>query len=129
MLLSVRPRWAHALITGDKRAEFRTRYPLDAPRTVVVYATAPVKLVIGVLTVSHVDVGHADDLWVKHHSHAGLSKDEYDRYFHGRASRACAIVVDRAQQLRAPVPLSLLGVSRPPQSWRYLPSSALSRCR
>lgn len=128
VLMSIRPRWAEALLARDKRAEFRTRYPLDAPRTVLVYAAAPVSAIVGELDVDRVDTGTPAELWDRHCAYAGLSRIEYDRYFAGRGQGARALLVGSARRYPSPVPLDRLGLLRPPQSWRYLHRAAVDRC-
>lgn len=123
VLMSVRPRYAHAIMRGDKRVEFRTRFPSAAVGDVLVYATSPERRVVGRFTVARIDRASPDDLWEMHGHHGGIAKDDFDAYYAGRGAQACALVVADPQPFPTPVPLTGLGVSRPPQSWMYLPAA------
>lgn len=121
--MSVRPPYAHAILNGTKRVEFRTRFPRTAVGDVLVYATSPERLVIGQFTVDRVDRGTPEELWAMHGYHGGIEKDDYDAYFAERVAQACALVVANPKAFATPVQLSALGVTRPPQSWMYLPAA------
>lgn len=120
VLMSIRPQYARAILAGAKRAEFRTRFAAAAPADVVVYATSPVRAVVGRFTVERVDRASPERLWEIHGRHGGIEKDDYEAYFAGRIGHACALVVADPRPYRAPFPLAALGLARPPQSWMYL---------
>ena len=53
LMLSVRPRFARALLAGTKTAEIRRRFP-DVPvgTTVVLYSSSPERALLGTMRVS-----------------------------------------------------------------------------
>ncbi len=127
--MSVRPAYAHALLAGTKQAEFRTRYPALPPHDVVVYSTASDRVIIGGFRVARVDRGSAEELWTLHGRHGGIERDAYDAYFRERGAAVVALVVSDPWRLPRPVVLAEAGLSRPPQSYMYLPADALARLR
>jgi predicted transcriptional regulator len=119
-LLSIHPRFAEAILNGEKRVELR-RSPVGSDVShVLIYATAPVQSVIGWFEVLGVDVGSKTSVWNHHQAVAGVSRSEYRTYFSG-ADRAFAIRVGRAHRIAGGVTLDRIpGVRRPPQSFQYV---------
>jgi predicted transcriptional regulator len=135
-LLSVRPRFAQGIIAGTKTIELRRRAPSCAPGDlVIVYETSPTKAIVGFAVVSKIDGGCTTTLWRSAQASAGVSHEEYRRYFDGAPS-GVAIHLKEAKALRRPIALSearsLAPEFRPPQSWCYLrslPAALVSRLR
>ena len=129
VLLSVRPRFAEALLDGSKTVEIRRRRARIADgATCLVYASSPVRALLGAVSVETVDTAPADVLWSRWGDRTALRRDEYDQYLAGGA-RPCAIVISRA--ISFPIPLGLSELRRrhspfvTPQSYRFLADSEL----
>lgn len=121
-LLSIHPRHAEAILGGEKTVELRrTRLPEDVSH-VVVYATSPVRTVLGWFEVAAVERDRPWRLWEKHRSATGITRDEFRTYFRG-ADEGTAISVRHVVALKEPVQLSSIWESSPPQSFCYLDSS------
>ncbi len=114
-------------MSGAKKVEFRKR-PFGRDVThVVVYASSPVKRVLGFFEVKEIDEASPRVLWQRYAAVGGISREDYDGYF-GLASSAVAIRVERVHSLRTPIPLSeVLPAGRAPQSYAYLPASVVPR--
>lgn len=124
-LLSIHPRHAEALMAGTKRVELRRTPVRDDTTHVIVYATAPVKAVIGWFEVAGVDVDSQTSIWNTHRAVSGVTRGEFRSYFAG-AARASAIRVAAAHRLDSPLPLDAIpGVKRPPQSFQYIDPSSI----
>lgn len=120
--MSIRPKFAEAILAGTKRFEFR-RALFKAPDvdTVVVYASTPVRKVVGEFSIKRVWSLAPSQLWSKTACGAGIARSYFDDYFAG-ASIGHAIEVDSVRRYR--LPRSLLRhyrVEQPPQSFCYLP--------
>jgi predicted transcriptional regulator len=125
-LLSIHPRHAYAILGGKKTVELRrTRLPSDVSH-VVVYATSPMKTVVGWFEVGAVERDRPSRLWKKHGAATGITASEFRAYFNG-ASEGTAISVGRVVALEKPVKLSTLWSSRPPQSFGYLDSARAAK--
>ncbi|MGU3435042.1 ASCH domain-containing protein [Actinomycetes bacterium M1A6_2h] len=122
LLLSVKPPYAKAILSGEKTVELRrTRPSLTPGAVVIIYASSPMMAVVGWAKLERVIAVSPNYLWRTHGSTTGVNRQDFASYFAG-ATRAYGL------QLSAPVlassPMSLrelreLGVN-PPQSWRYL---------
>lgn len=124
VLLSVRPRFASALLDGSKTVEVRRRRAHIADGTVcLLYASAPTCALVGALRVATTDIGSAETLWSRYGDATGLTREEYERYLDG-AAQPCAIVVAATALFPQPVRLpELRRRSRAfvaPQSYRFL---------
>jgi predicted transcriptional regulator len=115
VLMSIRPRFAEAILCGEKSVELRRRRPSFSRGTnVLVYASSPVRQVIGWFEVGEVISASPRALWSRVKHCAGVSRQEFDDYFAG-CEVAYALIVTDAGRI-APAPLRI----RPPQSWQYL---------
>lgn len=123
-LLSVRPRFADALLDGTKTVEIRRRrVRIPEASLCLLYASSPVRAVVGAARVRRTHADTADVLWGRWGGCFGLSRVEYDSYLDG-STLPCAIVLAGAVRLPAPIPLDELRRRQAdfvaPQSYRYL---------
>lgn len=126
-LFSIHPHFADAILDGSKAVEFR-RTPLHPDVThIVVYATAPVKRIVGSFEVAGVEALSPAEAWERYSSKGCIDQTSFERYYTG-ASRAYVIKVKYPRPLQSPVPLSDVDAGlRPPQSFQYLTAEVLSR--
>lgn len=119
-VMSIRPQFAEAILSGVKLVEFRKRRLAPDVSTVLMYATLPVGRVIGVFEVAGYDVASPSALWERHKKHAGIARSGYRAYYRG-SSTAVGILVRDVRRLARPVPLAELDATLPvPQSFIYL---------
>lgn len=131
LLLSIRPKYAAKILTGDKGVELRrTRPNVSAGDLVVVYASSPVKALIGTFQVAEVVTDSPNKLWKTVRHSAGITKKEFDEYYSG-ASAAFGIVCSNPRTLKEPLDLDQLrdawGNFWPPQTYRYLKPDEMQR--
>src|SRR5262245_39004709 len=85
VLLSVKPRFAEAILDGEKKFEFRRAVFRDpGVERVVLYASSPVQRVIGEFEVESIVAMDPESLWQHTETHAGIKKEYFDEYFAGR---------------------------------------------
>lgn len=126
-LLSIRPEYAQAIMDGRKAVEFRRTVFRRPVSHVVVYATSPLKQVLGFFEVSGIEEDSPARLWRRHGTHGCVKRRWYDDYF-ARDDKAVAIVVGRVCKARQPLSLkSLGGPLMAPQSFAYVASRVLNR--
>jgi predicted transcriptional regulator len=119
-LLSIHPRFAEAILNGEKCVELRRAAVASDVSHVLLYATAPVQAIIGWFEVLGVDAGSKTSVWNRHGTVAGVSRSEFRTYFSG-ARRAFAIRVGKVYRLEYELRLDQIpGVRRPPQSFQYV---------
>jgi predicted transcriptional regulator len=125
LLLSVRPRFARAILAGTKTVEVRRRRVQARPGTrVIIYASNPTMAVVGTARLLVALTYDPDAAWASHERGLGLHRHEFDAYLAG--SKACLLLLDEVTSLDTPISLDELrrsGDFRPPQSYRYLSPS------
>lgn len=120
LLLSIRPEFALKIFDGSKRYEYRRAiFKNYEANRVVVYASDPIRRVIGEFEIEDIIHDELQALWAKTKSHAGISKTRFYEYFTNK-SKGYAIKVKSTRTYDAPLPLNSFMVSSPPQSFMYL---------
>lgn len=123
VLLSVRPRYAHALLAGTKTAEVRRRFPYQPPGTTLyLYSSTPDKAVIGTVQLHAIDRPSVDRVWTLYRDQIEIEKAALGDYL-SDLEAAAILRVHNVHRWSHPVPLRdlrlRLGIE-PPQSFRYL---------
>ncbi|MBK5225430.1 MAG: ASCH domain-containing protein [Thermoleophilia bacterium] len=120
VLLSIKPEFAHKIFEGTKRYEYRKAiFRDDGVRKILVYASDPIKKVIGEFEIGSILQDEPQVLWTKTKAHAGISKKRFLKYFENKAT-GYAIEVKTPNLYDLPVPLECFMVTTPPQSFMYL---------
>lgn len=124
VLLSVKPRFAEAILAGSKTVELRRRGIGTHPEAaVVLYATAPTMAVVGTARVGEVISLSPREAWRTYKHALGINRDEFNAYLAGAAS-AVLLRLTRPQTLDQPITLqelrSAVSAFHPPQSYRYV---------
>ena len=118
ILISIKPEYVKLILSGEKQYEYRKRIPTNV-ETAVIYATAPVKKIVGEIQIDEVLSIPPKDLWKKTHIHSGLTNEKFFQYFN-RMSIAHALSIKEVIIYEHPMELSALNIKRAPQSWQYL---------
>lgn len=116
---------------GAKTVELRRIRPRAQPGTLaVIYASSPVRAVLGTCVVEGIRTGSPDEVWELHNKGACVPRRDYRTYFVG-SNRAVAITLGSPTRFRCPVPLaavrSVVGASAPPQSFSYITQAQAAR--
>lgn len=122
VLFSIHPEYAESILDGSKKFEFRRRiYARDDVKTVVIYATAPVGMIVGEFDIGEVLSDTPERLWEQTKDHAGIDASYFSNYFNGR-DEAFAISVKTARRYKTPISLVQAFPDSPvaPQSFRYM---------
>ncbi|WP_447885730.1 ASCH domain-containing protein [Serratia fonticola] len=123
VLLSIKPEFVERILDGSKKFEFRKGiFKNEMVKSVVIYATMPVGMVVGEFDIADVIEDKPAIVWSKTKKYAGISKDFFDIYFNSR-EKAFAIKIGDVRRYETPMMLSALGKNiTAPQSYRYLPN-------
>ncbi|MBI4320056.1 MAG: ASCH domain-containing protein [Chloroflexi bacterium] len=124
LLLSIHPVYVDRIFEGTKKVELRRIRPeVVSGDWVFVYATSPVRALIGAFEVERVVEALPHNLWDKVQNDAGITRKQFDAYYLG-ASIGFGIFVSRTWSFPEPLELvrlrQLLPNFRPPQAYRYL---------
>ncbi|TDO14615.1 putative transcriptional regulator [Mycobacterium sp. BK086] len=118
--MSVHPKYADAIMDGRKRVEFRKRRLADDVTVVWVYATAPVKRIVGYFEVGSTVTGSPRSLWRQFKTVGCIDRTDFYRYY-AATSVGAGIQIKRATRLATPIPIAdLLPSGVPPQSFAYV---------
>lgn len=122
MLMSVRPKYADRILTGEKRVELRRSFSKRwVGSRVAIYASRPTKSLVAQATVGSATRGHPEEIWSEFRHGMGCSREEFDSYV-GSAENVWAVELANVAPYTYLVPLAqisaLLGRSlKAPQSY------------
>ena len=123
LFISVKPEFAQKIITKEKKIELRKVRPnVKTGDYVIIYASAPVKSVIGLGMIKQIIETTPKQMWKKHSSVLGIDKARFNDYYNGK-ERSIGIKIDKIQQI-TPIHLEdLRNITpnfQPPQVYKYV---------
>lgn len=100
VLLSIRPEFVDKIFAGTKKFEFRkSLFKKSGIKYVVIYASAPIKRVVGEFEIEDILSDEIDVIWERTQKYAGITESFYKSYFQNRKT-ANAIKIGRIKNLR-----------------------------
>ena len=111
-IISIRPNFAAAILSGSKTVELRRRIPpLEIGTRLWIYATRPTAAVLGSAIVVAIVRGTPDAVWEAYSEQAAITHDEFNSYFEGareaigisltNVRRVPPIEIEKLRQMRA----------------------------
>lgn len=123
VLLSVKPRFARAILEGRKTVEVRRRFPqVPTGTTVVLYSSSPERAVLGTVRLKCAIRVNPKAVWETYSEEIGIEEHALEDYLAG-ADASTVLQVEAPEIWSRPIPLGLLREIlrlEPPQSFRYL---------
>lgn len=119
MLLPIHPAHAENILNGTKWFEFRKVPCRTGTTRIIIYATAPIMRVVGEVEILDVIVGSPESVWELTSDGAGISRQEFNRYFLGHA-KAVGYKLGTVQRYDPSLRPSDLGINYVPQATVYL---------
>lgn len=119
MLLSIKPQYVEKIIAGKKKFEYRKFHCRDGIDTIIIYATAPMKKVIGEVSLIDIIEGDIESVWHETRGFGGILKKDYNAYYKKREV-AIAYRLGDVTLYDEPKSLTDLGLDYVPQSFAYL---------
>lgn len=120
ILISIKPEYVEKIFNGTKKYEYRrclaTSRHVDK---MIIYCTAPVKSVVGEVSVIGTISDTLEKLWEQTKEFAGISKEKYFEYFDGKERANCYVLGD-CIKYDQPRKLEEFGVKVAPQAWFYV---------
>lgn len=124
VLLSIKPEFAFKIFEGNKKYEFRKAiFKREGITKVVVYASAPISMVIGEFEIADIIHDELERLWEETSRHAGIDEDYFYQYFAERET-GYAIKIQRAKLYDDKLCIRQHFGLTPPQSFAYISSTA-----
>ncbi|PHP45358.1 hypothetical protein B6V01_004435 [Methanosarcinales archaeon ex4572_44] len=120
VLLSIKPKYANAILNGEKEYEFRkVIFKEKNVEKVYIYSSSPVKKIVGAFVVGGIIEGHPEQIWNKCQKKSGIPKEDFFTYFNG-SEKGYAIKIDELEPIKDPIdPRSFNQDFVPPQSFCY----------
>lgn len=120
VLLSIKPEFVEKIFAGTKKYEFRkSLFKKSEVKYVVIYASAPIKRVVGEFEIDDILSDDVDVVWDRTQKYSGISKAFYQSYFHNRKT-ANAIQIGRIKKYEKTKSLSDYNIQQAPQSFCYV---------
>ncbi len=122
VLLSIKPKYVDMIFAGTKKVELRRNWPIcEEIGVMIVYSSAPVQKLAGVVFIDHVEECEFEDLWaIADANGGGVTYDELKLYTAGK-KKVYGVMIDRVKAAEVQVdPKDLLPDFTPPQSFLYL---------
>jgi predicted transcriptional regulator len=120
IIISVKPIFLEKIFSGEKKFEFRKKFPvLENGCVIYLYASSPVKKIIGYGVLNNILIDTPLNLWEKTYIFSGVSFDEYQKYFHEKTI-GFAINFKEIVKFKNFLNLDQLGVKNAPQNYEYI---------
>ena len=99
-LISIKPKYAQAILDGTKTVELRRRIPFVRRGTTLwIYATRPRSAIVGSAVIDEIIEGSPTEIWDKCMDRTAVTRCEFDEYFVG-TERALALVLSNVVRRR-----------------------------
>ena len=122
MLLSIKPEFVERILNGEKQYEFRKVRCKSDVNKIIIYATAPTKMVVAEADIEYIIEDDLLSVWHETKRFSGISYSFFRSYFKGK-KRAVAYKLQNVTPYEEPKTLLHYGLSFAPQSFVYLEAS------
>lgn len=120
VLLSIKPEFVEKIFSGAKKYEFRkSLFKKSGVKSVVIYASAPIKRVVGEFEIEDILSDEVDVIWDRTQKYSGITRAFYKSYFQNRKT-AYAIQIGHLKKYEETRPLSDYNIYQAPQSFCYI---------
>lgn len=120
VLLSIKPKYVEQIENGSKLYEFRKVIFKQNIEEIYIYATAPVKQIVGKFRIGEIVEDTPQNLWHSFKRTAGISKNDFFEYFSGK-NKGYAIKIKSFVFFKEPIdPYQENPNFVPPQSYAYI---------
>ena len=130
LFISIKPEFANKIISKEKCIELRKLKPhVKSGDYVIIYASSPVKSVIGFGKIKQIIETSPQEMWEKHSTNLGIDKVRFDNYYENKI-KAIGIEIETMKSI-SPISLSRLRLIdpnfHPPQVYRYVSNEQICR--
>jgi predicted transcriptional regulator len=124
LFISIKPEYANKIISKEKTCELRKHRPnVKSGDYVIIYATVPVKAVIGFGKIKAIIETTPTNMWNENSDKLGIKKDAFDKYYKD-TNRAIGIELSSICKFEFGFLLTkikeLYPSFSPPQTYRYI---------
>ena len=119
VILSIKPKYAWAILNGDKKVEFRKNTFKKDVQKVFIYSSSPDQKLIGYFSIKSICVDSPKKLWKKYGKVGCIDRDDFFKYYTNK-SAGTTFVIDKAVKFEKPIsPREIFENFYPPQSFMY----------
>jgi type I restriction enzyme S subunit len=120
IILSIKPKYAEKILTGEKKVEFRKQIPKQKFSWVYIYASSPNKKIVGRFKVKNEIKGSPEEVWEKCGSSGGIEQENYFLYCNGNKI-IYGLEVAEIKRIDPPIDPYLKNSNfKPPQNFAYI---------
>ena len=119
IILPIAPQYIEKILSGEKKYEYRKRLCKNNISRMYLYATAPVKGIVGEAEVIGKLEKNPKDLWNLTFQDSGIKVELFYKYFENY-SRACAYKLVTVTRYANIIPLHNIGIDYIIQSFKYI---------
>lgn len=119
IILPIKPVYAEKILSGQKKYEYRKKLCQEDIDKIYIYATAPIKRLVGEVTVEKKVSLRKEDLWNESWKESGIEYEFYKEYFKAN-DFASAYKLGDYKMYKSGIPLAEIGIDYSPQSHVYI---------
>lgn len=119
IILPIKPEYAEKILHNEKKFEYRKKLCIENIDKIYIYATSPVKRIIGEADVLEKIIMDKRELWELSKAEAGITEMYYEEYFQSN-KKACAYKLGNVKKYQESIDLKEIGVYYIPQSFSYV---------
>lgn len=123
VLMSIYPKHIEEIFKGMKKFEFRRKiFKNKNVDTVIIYATVPIKKIVGEFKIKNIIYDTPENLWKLHHKNDEESYKDFLNYLKN-LEKAYAIEITNIIKYSTPLEINdlLPNLKKMPQSFMYIP--------
>lgn len=120
-LISIKPQYAMKILSGEKTVEVRRMSFPDTIQRAYIYASTPVRRIVGYFDVDSQDTDTPELIWNRYKEQSSIIKDDYDKYADDRNAMT-AILIKRTYAYEKPLSIEEVLGDRAiaPQNYCYI---------
>jgi len=126
-LLSIKPDFARPILEGSKTFEFRKVRIKKKIDYMLIYASSPIKALVGFAEIESIIEGKPVYLWEVAGTAGGISSKDFDSYFHNK-NMGFAIKIKKIYKFDSNIdPYKIIDNFVPPQSFMYIDNKKVEK--
>lgn len=128
-LLSIKPKYAQAIMNGSKKVEFRKKVFKQPVEKVFVYSSSPEKKIIGYFVINEIVEDSPKNLWKTFKNVGGILKQDFFDYYENH-SKGFSIKILEVEKFEKSIdPKEIFDKFTAPQSFLYLEDEVASNIK
>ncbi|MFH0757888.1 MAG: hypothetical protein V2B15_11425 [Bacteroidota bacterium] len=120
ILISIKPKFANHIFDGTKKYEYRKIAFSKDPEFCIVYASYPIKKIIGFFKVGNILKGSSTDIWERTNQYGGIDLSAYLEYSKESAIIIAIQILNPTLLIKPIDPFLVNPNFKPPQSFIYI---------